>query len=361
MLHVSRLVLLAFACFASAPSVRARMSFSADRTAEQIVADATVAQRALAEAGRLGGKTSAGFKASARHLCALVGELRTVDPAHAELARWLPRRWELLTQVLGEASAVDAELVELLAKEPNGALDWPARSMLVRARMELARGSADSAVARLGEAFEDVVKRYGDKPEIADLFFDYAESRRDDPKLHASLMKRFVEKFPKHKEAVKARERAEQLGRVGSEFVLEFKDALTGKQVATKDLRGKVLVVDFWATWCAPCMRDMPRMKSLYAKYEEQGVEFLGVSLDKPEAEGGLQALLNVCESQGMTWPQYYQGNYWQSEFSSSWGIRRIPAVFLVDFEGKLVTTSARGQLETLIPQELERAKAAKK
>ncbi|MCC7171714.1 MAG: hypothetical protein IT459_14810, partial [Planctomycetes bacterium] len=98
-----------------------------------------------------------------------------------------------------------------------------------------------------------------------------------------------------------------------------------------------------------------------YAKYKDQGVEFLGVSLDRSEAEGGLQALLNVCQSQAMTWPQYYQGNYWQSEFSSSWGIRSIPAVFLVDFEGKLVTTSARGQLETLIPAELERAKAAKK
>lgn len=91
-------------------------------------------------------------------------------------------------------------------------------------------------------------------------------------------------------------------------------------------------------------------MKELYAKYKDKGVEFIGVSLDKPEADGGLTALKGFVEKNGITWPQYYQGNWWASEFSSGWGINSIPCVFVVDQKGNLVDMDARGKLESLIP-----------
>jgi hypothetical protein len=101
----------------------------------------------------------------------------------------------------------------------------------------------------------------------------------------------------------------------------------------------------------------MPNMKKLYAEFKDKGVEFLGISLDQPEDKGGLKALKEFVEKNEITWPQYYQGNYWQSEFSRSWGINSIPCVFVVDQAGKLYSVEARGKLDELIPELLKKGK----
>ena len=140
-------------------------------------------------------------------------------------------------------------------------------------------------------------------------------------------------------------------------FKLEFTDAIKGSPVSIEGLKGKVFVIDFWATWCGPCMAEMPKMKKLYAEFKDKGIEFIGVSLDQSKAQGGLDKLKGFVAKHQVEWPQYYQGNFWQSEFSSSWHVNSIPCVFLVDAEGKLASVNARGQLEKLLPRYLEKAR----
>jgi thiol-disulfide isomerase/thioredoxin len=349
------------AWLALAPTPGAAELASLDRPAAEIAADVAAAWRESNGTARSAGKASEAYKAAVGRYCELVAELQKVAPDHADLPKWATQRWAFLAHVLDRPRDVEAELTKHLEAHPTGPLDWPARSSLVRVRMLLARGFPSAELAASSAAFDDVVARYGDSADLADLFYDYADFRRDSPRIHADLLKQFVAKFPAHKRADAARARLAQLGRVGEVFELEFTDALSGKPVSTKNLRGKVLVVDFWATWCGPCMREMPRMKELYAKYKDHGVEFLGVSLDKSEAEGGRKALLRVCAAQGLGWPQYYGGAGEPSVFASEWGVRTIPALFLVDHEGKLVTTDARGRLDELIPNALEKARAATK
>ena len=122
-------------------------------------------------------------------------------------------------------------------------------------------------------------------------------------------------------------------------------------------LKGKVVVIDFWATWCGPCIQEMPTMKKLYAEYHDKGVEFVGVSLDSPKEEGGLDELKAYVAKNEVPWPQYYQGNGWDSEFSKSWGINSIPALFVVDADGNLFSINGRGKLEEMLPALLKKVK----
>jgi len=140
--------------------------------------------------------------------------------------------------------------------------------------------------------------------------------------------------------------------KIGQTFELTFEDAATGKPInLQKDLKGKIVVIDFWATWCGPCVAEMPNMKQLYADFHGKGVEFIGVSLDAPEAAQGKEKLLEFVKKNDIPWPQYYQGNGWESGFSKGWGIDAIPQMFVVDADGKLANVEARGKLEKLLPE----------
>jgi RNA polymerase sigma factor (sigma-70 family) len=155
-----------------------------------------------------------------------------------------------------------------------------------------------------------------------------------------------------------------QHARIGEPFELEFVDAISGRPVSMKSLRGRIVVVDFWATWCGPCVGEIPELKRLYALYHDKGVEFIGVSQDLPEEDGGLSALKEFVQTWQIPWPQCYQGHDNQlietgtptNDFSEFWGISGIPTVFLIDAEGKLYSTTARGRLDTLIPRLLEKS-----
>ncbi len=162
------------------------------------------------------------------------------------------------------------------------------------------------------------------------------------PESKLKLLNRLIELFPAGKRTPIAKGAKRQIESVGKPFDLKFKDVTSGKQVDVAQLRGKVIVLDFWATWCGPCIDKMPELQALYKELNPKGFEVIGVSLDQAEKKGGLRDLKAFIEKNKVPWPNYYMGNGWDSEFSSNWGIMFIPTVFLIDKAGILRSVNVR-------------------
>jgi thiol-disulfide isomerase/thioredoxin len=115
--------------------------------------------------------------------------------------------------------------------------------------------------------------------------------------------------------------------------------AADGKVVDTAKLRGKVLLLDFWASWCGPCMADAPNFVAAYKKLHEQGFEIVGICLDDDKA--AMEAALTQAD---MSWPQYFDGRGWQNEIAQGFGIQAVPSTWLFDKKGRLRQTGLRGE-----------------
>lgn len=120
---------------------------------------------------------------------------------------------------------------------------------------------------------------------------------------------------------------------------LKFK-GVDGAPVDLAALRGKVVLIDFWATWCPPCRDEMPSVVATYRRLREKGFEIVGISLDDDRSK-----LLDYMKAQGVTWPQHFDGGGWQNAMAQRFGISSVPTMWLVDQQGRIVDTEARTNL----------------
>ncbi len=166
--------------------------------------------------------------------------------------------------------------------------------------------------------------------------------------LGSSEAKAFLEKAAKHDNphlAEFARQRLEFLKVQQSPLDLKF-TALNGDKVDLAKLRGKVVLIDFWATWCGPCLMDMPHVLKAYNDYRDQGFEIIGVSLDDDKTR-----LLAYLKEHGVSWPQHFDGKGFETPLIRRFGINGIPTQWLLDKKGLLRDANAQGTLAQKIPE----------
>ena len=129
--------------------------------------------------------------------------------------------------------------------------------------------------------------------------------------------------------------KAIKIGSEAPELVLPMAN---GKDLALSSFRGKVVLIDFWASWCGPCRKELPNVKRCYEKYKSKGFEIYGVSLDKER-----DAWIEAISEEGLTWPQVSDLKFWQSEAVAIYAIESIPFTVLIGKDGKILATDLRG------------------
>jgi len=143
--------------------------------------------------------------------------------------------------------------------------------------------------------------------------------------------------------------KATAIGALAPEINLPTPD---GKNIPLSSLRGKVVLIDFWASWCGPCRAENPNVVKLYQAKKDQGFDIYSVSLDKDK-----NAWIKAIEKDGLAWPSHVSDlGYWNSSVVKQYGFQGIPFTVLVDREGKIVAKGLRGpQLEEAVTEYLKK------
>ena len=103
--------------------------------------------------------------------------------------------------------------------------------------------------------------------------------------------------------------------------------------------KGKVVLIDFWASWCGPCMREVPALVKIYNEYKEKGFEIVGISFDNKKANW-----MKAREDKGMTWTHLSDLKGWKSLAAPMYGVNSIPCTMLVDKDGTIIQRNLLGE-----------------
>ncbi len=126
------------------------------------------------------------------------------------------------------------------------------------------------------------------------------------------------------------------IGKPAKDFTVK---TISGKKFILSEQRGKVILVQFWASWCGPCRAEIPNVKNCYEQFKNKGFDVIGISLDRNKED-----MMKYLESIGINWNIAFSGKVWEDETAKLYGVNAIPSLWLVDRNGNLRYINIRGK-----------------
>jgi thiol-disulfide isomerase/thioredoxin len=284
-----------------------------------------------------------------------VWEFYTKFPQH-EMAGEARERESYLVGVAAQLGNTNATarlhaLEEAKLKDPNLSEDERLQlrvGQLQRSASGAEGGDRAATLAQLEKGARSLIKDFPKRPELFGLLISVAQGwlEHGNADNARKLAKEVADNSPPGEVQDGAKGLLKKLNRLGQPLPIKFK-AIDGREVDVTAMKGKVVLVDFWATWCGPCVGELPNVLAAYEKHHPKGFEIVAISRDQDEAR--LKAFI---EEKKMPWQQYFDGR--DNKIAEKYGISLIPTTFLLDGTGTLIARDLRGaDLEKAVAEAL--------